>query len=931
MRRILFGIAILTYAFPGVSQETDSLSTRVLYGYILEKSNYEPIPGGASLSLRAGDGEIQTYQKLSNKYDGSFRLSDVDEKFETLIVSHEGYKDLEINITNINGRIPDSDLYLTRIIKLKLSNAIPENVLIERTSGFTEYDSLVINSDEQVIEIILEEKVGDSPEDYLTFSSEIYQPQKVLIGPEFQKNNSAERVNYKLSVKLEKVQKLFSERGLSTAGKRNQSIGEIPASVVIINKEEIEAQGYQSVSEILESVTGLYLFRDYSWSGGDPIVGMRGFFSQGFNNDLIILVNGVNQYQDYWGFYPFARFPIAVEAIDRIEIVRGPMSVLYGSGAFFGAINIITNSTPEAELRDDEAFPKHVAVSYGSLDTRKVSGGLKYYKDRVSLSFNTNIQQSEGLDQPFSRFLGNNLSTDARTTGMLPWEQRYVGASLNLHDKEGLTQVSVDITSSSEDRGIFESTAASSNTFCQCPIPQANPDAEASINRTTSTYGGLQVSHSPRDKDLNLNMALFFHDFRTEIDYSAGGNRYGQSSFLSKAFEMEISASNSWKNGLSGIVGFNARVADDLFTSFDLPGATFLDGNNYRRLDGSTDLAFLSGFAEFAYQINTKLAITSGIRFEKLSNFRYLSNPSTDTLNNLALPPDPSSFINPGAVVIPRSALVWNLNSTNYLKFLYGEARKRPSFGNFTDNDALTFPVIRTFELNFIRENLPREKANGKKGLRTLLNASIYLNEINGLISRISTVRGGQSVFISSNARDVETLGGEVGLIIQKDQQWSMEFSGSLNSSNETQKLSDDISIRNVDPSYAPLFLGYFKGNYNWNLDKVAITTGFNMRYISEVSPEFELDREDNPVRIGNEVPGYLLSNFNLRISKAQNTNGAIEKSEHFLDNFYVAFNISNIGDAKIQYPTTGNNSSWARNGSPGFGRRFFLTIGFDI
>ena len=112
---------------------------------------------------------------------------------------------------------------------------------------------------------------------------------------------------------------------------------DVSTSVIALSREEIETYGYTSLQEILENMTGLYMIDDYAWTGS-PTLGVRGFLSAGFSNDVIIMVNGVNQLEDYWNSYSLARICVPVEAIDRIEVIRGPMSVEYGSGAFFGAI-----------------------------------------------------------------------------------------------------------------------------------------------------------------------------------------------------------------------------------------------------------------------------------------------------------------------------------------------------------------------------------------------------------------------------------------------------------------------------------------------------------------------------------------------------------------------------------------------------------------
>ncbi len=920
---------------------------KFIYGYILEQKSGGNIPEGATLSLKDSTGITEPIQKKSNRHNGYFELL-VEKRFETLVISKDGYETRELDLTTLKGLIPRDSLSLTRNLQLDLraypssesTSFITSGLNIQRKvilADGSEKSTTLFAEDDPVQAIVLTQSEGES--DSLIIKSEVYEPRSISIGEYFDERTASQRINFILSDTLHAVEKLFFQRGISTAGKRNQSIGQIPASVVIVSKEEIATQGYQSLPEILENVTGLYLFRDYSWSGGDPIVGMRGFFSQGFNNDIIILVNGVSMYEEYWGFYPFSRFPIAVEAIDRIEIVRGPMSVLYGSGAFFGAINIITNAPLDKEVTDEEILPKHLAVSYGSRDTRRISGGLKYKKDRVSFSFNTNITESEGLNQPFSRFLhdttnakvdaaiSNNPALRSTTREMLPLEQRYISASLNLQDKAGLTQYSIDLTASSEDRGVFESTAASSNSFCQCPIPEANPNAPGILNRSSSTYGGVRVTHSPRENNLSLNLNLFFHEFGTEIDYAAGGNRFGLSSFLSKAFELEGSASKSWDR-LSGIAGINARTAVDLFTAFDFPDDTLGGGNDFFRLGSDSRLNLISGFAEFEYEaLKDKVFITAGGRLEQLSNFNYLEDSTVTGQNNapdnLALTPKSTSIQNIDPVFIPRAALVFNLNSTNFLKFLYGEARKRPSFGNFTDNNSLSFPVIRTLEVNFIRES----KIDLDKKIRSRLNASFYRNEIKDLISRISTTRNGQSVFGSSNARDVTTFGAEIGFLLQEPKKWSIEISGSLNQSDEVQELRNDLSVIDSTASYSPVLLAYLKGTHFWSFNAFNLQVGVNSRFISSTKTEFAI-AGDTPRRLGETVPSFVVTNMNFRFSPSSVKEESLRNK---FRNLYLAFNISNLFDVDIQYPTTGNNEAWAVQGLPGFGRRFFLTLGINI
>ncbi len=933
--RLLLAVAFLFVAFPGQGQ-------KLISGYVLEFTSNKTIPEGASLALKDSTFFPDPIQKKTNKYNGYFELT-IDEKYDSLIVFKPGYVTRVVPISDRSGTIATDELRLQRQINMDMElneRRVTVGLTILRKvylQDGTDTTYVLLTPRQPLQEIEITQQVN-AVADTLVIAHEAYYAKKISLLRLFDQLSAVERSQYSPSFELEPIVKPFYDRGISTAGKRNQSLSEIPASVVLITQEEIKAQGYQTVADVLENVTGLYLFRDYSWSGGDPILGMRGFFSAGFNDDLIILVNGVNQYQDYWGFYPFASFPIPVEAIDRIEIVRGPMSVLYGSGAFFGAINIITNGASK-ELRDDETYPKFLNASYGSRDTRRISGGFEFNKEKVNFSFNGQLLNTDGLDQPFTRFLNDSVNTTETTAGKLPLTQRYINISLNVKDRTEQIQTNLEVVNSTESRGIFESTVSSSNGFCRCPIPQANPDAAGSINRTSSSYGALMINFNPSRTNVNYGARINFYQFQTSIDYNTGGNRFGLSSFLSRAFEGEVSASNDWEQlGLSGIVGLNARRAEDLQTTFDIPSASFIDGNNYIALDNDSDLTLYSAFGEFSYALikdrtnlsstglpTAKLAFTAGLRLEDLSDFSYQQNQSLDTLNNLAITPNTTTLSDLDPVVIPRAALVYTIDRYNHVKFLYGQARKRPSFGNYTDNGELRFPTIQTLELNFIRED---KKVESDDVLKVRLNASIFYNQIDDLITRVSTVDNeGNSVFQSGNEQSVNTLGTELGLFLNY-RRWNLEISGSLNRSQEDQTLSSTVVISGQTPSYSPFFLGYLKASYVWQLKSMDVIAGFNTRYISEVDPGFALDANNNPQRIGQDVPGYMIANANIRL------NGSSLKADtdrNWLRNFFLAINVRNMFDADLQYPTTGNNSAWAEKGSPGFGRRFQFSIGLDM
>jgi len=117
------------------------------------------------------------------------------------------------------------------------------------------------------------------------------------------------------------------------------AVDEAPASVTVITQEELRAFGYQTLPEALQAVRGFYFTDDRIYS----YIGLRGLSPSGdFNTRILILWDG-HPMNDAWLAQGFCARDLDVDLgeVDRIEIVRGPASILYGSGAVFGVVNVV--------------------------------------------------------------------------------------------------------------------------------------------------------------------------------------------------------------------------------------------------------------------------------------------------------------------------------------------------------------------------------------------------------------------------------------------------------------------------------------------------------------------------------------------------------------------------------------------------------------
>lgn len=131
-----------------------------------------------------------------------------------------------------------------------------------------------------------------------------------------------------------------------TAATKSQVASETaPASISVVTADEIAAFGYTSLTEALAGVRGTFTSNDRSYES----VGFRGFSPPGdYTNRVLVLVDGhpLNDAVTGQG-YVGRDLDVDLANVDRIEIVRGPGSVLYGTGALFGVINVVTRRPRE--------------------------------------------------------------------------------------------------------------------------------------------------------------------------------------------------------------------------------------------------------------------------------------------------------------------------------------------------------------------------------------------------------------------------------------------------------------------------------------------------------------------------------------------------------------------------------------------------------
>jgi outer membrane receptor for ferrienterochelin and colicins len=132
------------------------------------------------------------------------------------------------------------------------------------------------------------------------------------------------------------------EQSVSTSTKTEQRAAQTPAVVTVVTAEEIQARGYTCLADVLRAIPGFYDAYDLVHHN----IGVRGI-NGGENaagNVIKVMIDGHPvDYRPTTGNF-FGEELIPIDMVDRVEIIRGPASALYGANAFLGVVNVITKS-----------------------------------------------------------------------------------------------------------------------------------------------------------------------------------------------------------------------------------------------------------------------------------------------------------------------------------------------------------------------------------------------------------------------------------------------------------------------------------------------------------------------------------------------------------------------------------------------------------
>jgi len=729
----------------------------------------------------------------------------------------------------------------------------------------------------------------------------------------------------------------LKEKGVTsiTASRWEQNVNEIPASVVVISREEIAQNGFITVQEILENVPGLFTIDHRSES--DVTIGIRGFWGP-FNRNVMIQVNGVSMLSERQNDFPLNKINVAVESIDKIEIVRGPMSIIYGAGAFFGVINIITNdSKPGSSAR--------LSTSFGLPWTQQNVFRYAVNENGLQLALNAMTSHQDGYKEKW-----NDMVSDAKydyDAGLLP-DTFPVSNPITISDyrdldinKERYSKIHQSFNFSMSYKGFFSNINYALSNFGFSFI-EPGPGKRNDYRSKTGNY-----QFGFRKKNLlngRFNLELKASYMNSKVDafykrYSDTTYTVGEDNVSSIRTELNtrsiiLNSQRGNKIDFDVIAGisFNRNL-----TNGSLYNAPELNRRNwYVGLHPDSEVDTYAGYMQAEIKKGGFLFVVGG-RLERQSNYKMLSARNqgfNDTIREVKIDINDSSKLN----FIPRLAVIYNyqdrMGSSHYIKGMYGESINQSNVVS-NANDRMLFDLdyllpetISTYELGYTY-------ANNKIGLE--LNANLFRNELSSLITRV-TKREPNGVYIPKTTNDgqVETNGLE--LIVKKTKEFTMKNSETLKlvgtfsfSLQDTDYLSQNETDDKV--SFSPPLLSTInlRGSYPV-FNSGLLSFGVNTNYVGEMLAYYQSTSGTEAEPITGEYISYSKDGktdsywrwaANIRLSE-------LKPFDDKKQTIYINFKVDNIFNKKYYYPTYTINP-WADLGVLGRGQKMILTLGYDL
>ena len=410
------------------------------------------------------------------------------------------------------------------------------------------------------------------------------------------------------------------------ASERLQPVTEAPASVSFITADEIARYGYRTLADVLRGVRGMHVSDDRNFS----LVGVRGFGKPGdYNSRILLLINGHRVNDNVFGQAEVgAEFGMDAATFERVEIIRGPASSIYGDSAFFAVVNVITRSGASLGAGT-------VSVDVGTLGTELVRASLGHvFANGLDVALSTTYEQSDGVGRLYFP------AFDAPETNFGIAENLDDELSRQLYGR--LAYKSLTVTAAYGTRRRTVPTASFGTLF----------NEQVSSQQTTDRHTLLDAEYVRMIGEMRLSLRGSFDRFTYDgrypriIDAESGASRVAIDSVDGMRWTAGVRATRALGRHHTVIAGFEYidNVHQDQRSQYLNPVETYLDLN---RRSQQTAL-----YLQDEVKITPWLLGTVGLRYDGYEQFTR---------------------------VTPRTALIAMPSPVQSYKYLFGSAFRAPN------------------------------------------------------------------------------------------------------------------------------------------------------------------------------------------------------------------------------------------------------------
>lgn len=422
---------------------------------------------------------------------------------------------------------------------------------------------------------------------------------------------------------------------VSAASRATENLEDAPSSVSIIPGRELRAMSYPTIAEALRGVRGVYLSDDRFYQSA----GFRGFGRPGdYGNRVLLLVDGMPT-NDNWINSSYIGFDARgdLDDVERIEVVRGPGSVLYGTGAFSGVVNIVTRGRPTTRSADFSLGTAEYGVARGRAGLRLPLGA------HGGLWASVSGAQAAGRDFFFPEYVRPAMGAAPASDGNVRGVDGFEAGSFT--GRLWYRALTAQWLLNSRDKGI--------------PSGSYNTVAGDPRNRATDTRGLFELRFEPElARGVQLLSRAFVNHYRyrsTLVDRDEA-DAVGRDAF-----------DGTW---VGGELRFALRLADSL--RLNVGGEVQRHLQVHQRSgtpeNGSENLDTSTPYSQLAGYLTADWAVAPGVRVNaagRLDHYRYDATAATDAQSLTA--------INPRVAVIVRPY------AAGVLKLMGGRAFRAPS------------------------------------------------------------------------------------------------------------------------------------------------------------------------------------------------------------------------------------------------------------